>query len=61
MNLVTTIRQLLRECRGATAVEYSLIAAVIVMTIMFTVQGMANETNRMWSNIGSTMQQATSA
>ena len=61
MNLVTTLRQLFRECRGATAVEYALIAALIVMTIMFTVQGMANETNRMWSNVGSTMQQATSA
>ncbi|MFC3174720.1 Flp family type IVb pilin [Novosphingobium bradum] len=61
MNLVITIRQLLRDCRAATAVEYGLIAALVVVTIMFTVQGVANETNAMWSNVGSTMQRATAA
>ena len=61
MNLLRTIRQLLRESRGATAVEYSLIAALIVLTIMFTVQGLANETNTMWTRVSSTMQQATAA
>ena len=58
---MSTIRQLLRETRAATAVEYGLIAALVVVTIMFTVQGVANETNRMWSNVGSTMAQATAA
>jgi pilus assembly protein Flp/PilA len=61
MNLMRTIRQLLREGRGATAVEYGLIAALIVIAVMFTVQGVANETNTMWTRVGSTMQQATSA
>lgn len=58
---MSTIRQLLRETRAATAVEYGLIAALIVVTIMFTVQGVANETNTMWSNVGSTMARATAA
>ena len=61
MNLMITIRQMLRECSGATAIEYGLIAALVVVTVMFTVQGVANETNRMWSNVGTTMAQATSA
>ena len=58
---MNTIKQRLRDTRGATAVEYGLIAALIVVTIMFTVQGVANETNRMWSNVGSTMARATAA
>lgn len=61
MNSMSTIRQMLRDCRGATAVEYGLIAALVVVTIMFTVQGVANETNRMWSTVGSTMATATAA
>lgn len=61
MSLLNTFRQILRNCRGATAVEYSLIAALIVMSIMLTVQGVADETNNMWSRVGSTMQQATAA
>jgi len=58
---MSTIRQMLRDRRAATAVEYGLIAALVVVTIMFTVQGVANETNRMWSNVGSTMARATAA
>jgi pilus assembly protein Flp/PilA len=61
MNLMNAITQLLRDNRGATAVEYGLIAALIVVTIMLTVQGVANETNAMWSNVGTTMQQAGAA
>jgi pilus assembly protein Flp/PilA len=61
MNALNSIRQLLRETRAATAIEYSLIAALIAMTIIFTVQGLANETNAMWTRVGTTMQQATAA
>ena len=61
MNLMITLRQLLRDTSGATAIEYGLIAALVVVTVMFTVQGVANETNRMWSNVGSTMAQATAS
>jgi len=58
---MSTIRRLLRDTRAATAVEYGLIAALVAVTIMFTVQGVANETNHMWSNVGSTMARATAA
>lgn len=61
MNILRTFGQLLRDDRGATAVEYSLIAALIIITIMFTMQGLANETNTMWTRVGSTMQQASAS
>jgi len=61
MNLLITFRQMLRECRGATAIEYGLIAALIGIAIMVSMQGLANETNHMWSRVGSTMQQASAA
>ena len=61
MNLLRTFRQLLGDRCGATAVEYSLIAALIVVTIMLTMQGLANETNTMWTRVGTTMQLATAS
>jgi len=61
MNLLRTFRQLLRDRCGATAVEYSLIAALIAVTIMLTVQGVANETNSMWTRVGTTVQLATAS
>lgn len=59
MTLFHTLKLLLRDQRGATAVEYSMICALIIFVIMATVQGLANQTNIMWTKIGTTMQQAT--
>lgn len=59
MTLFHTLELLLRDQRGATAVEYSMICALIIFVIMATVQGLANQTNIMWTKIGTTMQQAT--
>ena len=58
MTLFHTLKLLLRDQRGATAVEYSMICALIIFVIMATVQGLANQTNIMWTKIGTTMQQA---
>ena len=58
MTLFHTLKLLLRDQRGATAVEYSLICALIIFVIMATVQGLANQTNIMWTNVRTTMQQA---
>jgi len=43
------IEQLLRDDRGATAIEYGLIVALIVIAIIVSVQGVANETNGLWA------------
>ncbi len=45
------IKRLLRENRGATAVEYGLIVALIVIAIMAALRGVANETNGLWATV----------
>ena len=51
-------KKLLRDTRGATAIEYGLIAALIVIAMMAALQGLANETVAMWGNVESNMQEA---
>lgn len=45
------IKRLLRDNRGATAVEYGLIVALIVIAIMAALRGVANETNGLWATV----------
>ena len=59
MNLTQKLRKLFHDTRGATAVEYGLICSLIVIAIMLSLQGVANETNRMWTRVSSTMATAT--
>ena len=59
MNILQTIQRLLRDEGGATAVEYAMICAMLVLVIMTTVQGVASQTNIMWNRVGTTMQTAT--
>ena len=40
---------LLRDTRGATAIEYGLIVSLIVIAIIVAVQGVADETNGLWA------------
>lgn len=42
-------KRLLRDNRGATAIEYGLIVSLIVIAIIVSVQGVANETNGLWA------------
>ncbi|MBU3993286.1 MAG: Flp family type IVb pilin [Alphaproteobacteria bacterium] len=58
MNLLLKLQHLLRDQRGATAVEYGLLCALLVVAIMASVQGVANETNTMWTRVGTTMADA---
>ena len=44
-------KRLLRDNRGATAVEYGLIVALIVIAVIVSVQGVANETNGLWAEV----------
>jgi len=52
------IMQLLRDNRGATAIEYGLIVALIVIAIIVAVQGVANETNGLWATVTANIEPA---
>ena len=43
--------RLLRDLRGATAVEYGLILAMIVLAMFGALQSVGTQTGSMWTNI----------
>ena len=45
------IKRLLRDDRGATAIEYGLIVTLIVVAMMAALQNVANETNGLWATV----------
>jgi pilus assembly protein Flp/PilA len=45
------ISSLGKDVRGATAVEYGLILALIAVAALFAIKGVANQTINMWNNI----------
>ncbi len=45
------LRSLKRDVRGATAIEYGLIIAMVVLAIMVAVNTVATKTNNMWINV----------
>ena len=49
--IVDTIRRLLGDRKGGTAIEYGLIAALIVIAMIASLQGVANTTTGMWGDI----------
>ena len=53
------MKRLLQDTRGATAVEYGLIAALIVIGMVVALQGFANSTIAMWDDVGESMDEAT--
>ena len=59
MNFLHIIQRLMRDERGATVVEYAMICALLIFVIMTTVQGLADQTNIMWTRVGTTMRTAT--
>ncbi len=49
----------LKSCRrGATAVEYGLIVALIVITMIASFKVLANTTTGMWNNVSDKVQSA---
>lgn len=52
------LRQLLRNERGATAVEYGLIVALMVLAMLVGMQGFADETTSMWTEVSSGVAEA---
>lgn len=45
------LNELLRDQSGATAVEYGLILAMIVLAMMAALSGVASETIEMWQGV----------
>ena len=52
------LRVLTRDTAGATAIEYGLVAALIVVTMIASLQGLANQTVSMWNNVSTKVQNA---
>jgi pilus assembly protein Flp/PilA len=49
--LSTFIKKLVDDTSGATAIEYGLIAALIVVAMIAALQGVADSTIDMWNNV----------
>ena len=49
------IRKLIRNSRGATAIEYGLIAALIAVAAITAMQGLGTSLTTTFNNVSSTM------
>jgi pilus assembly protein Flp/PilA len=50
--IVRLMKRLARDQRGGTAIEYGLIAALIVIAMIASLVQVANTTSSMWRNVG---------
>jgi pilus assembly protein Flp/PilA len=50
--------RLVCDRKGATAVEYGFIVALIVIAIIASIQGLAGATTGMWENVSDRVQKA---
>jgi pilus assembly protein Flp/PilA len=53
MSTTNFLTRLFRDEHGATAVEYGLILAMIVLAMMAALNGVANETIKLWGTVQS--------
>ena len=51
-------RTLIADQRGATAIEYGLILALVVLAMIAALIGLADVTTTMWTNVSDKVQQA---
>lgn len=61
MSKKSFLTRLLRDQRGATAVEYGLILSMVVLAMLAALTGVANETKKMWGDVSTKSQAAMSA
>ena len=52
------LKTLLRDRRGATAVEYGLILAVIVLVLLVSLIAVADVTTQLWQNVSTKVEHA---
>nr|WP_276588889.1 MULTISPECIES: Flp family type IVb pilin [unclassified Sphingomonas] len=48
--VICTVSRLVRDSRAATAIEYGLIAALIVVGVIAAIGGVGTVTSGMWNN-----------
>ncbi|QIG81019.1 Flp family type IVb pilin [Stakelama tenebrarum] len=58
--LAALFRRLTRDRRGASAVEYGFILALIVLALITSLTALADVTTGMWNNVSDEVVQATS-
>jgi pilus assembly protein Flp/PilA len=51
----TGLRKILRDKRGATAIEYGLIAALVVLGAFLGLKNFATTSVNMWNNVSNTV------
>lgn len=54
----TALRLVLRDSHASTAIEYGLIASLVIITMIAALQGVANVTTSMWGNVSTAVQNA---
>lgn len=52
---MNAIRKLIRNSKGATAIEYGLIAALIAVAAIAAMQGVGSNLNKTFSNVSTTL------
>ena len=57
--MIPILRRICRDSAGATAIEYGLIAALIVIAIMGAIAGVADESIMMWERVSDEVQAST--
>ena len=50
-----TIRKFIKNSKGATAIEYGLIAALIAVAAIAAMQGLGNQLQKTFTNVSSNM------
>ena len=53
MSKTQLLKRLLRDDHGATAVEYGLILAMVVLAMLGALSGVATVTTNMWNDVNS--------
>nr|WP_326524674.1 Flp family type IVb pilin [Sphingomonas sp.] len=53
--MLTRVLKFLRDSRGATAIEYGLIAALIAVAAIAAMQGLGNNLKKTFGNVSSNM------
>ena len=51
MKVLKTLQRLVRNCRGATSIEYGLIVALVVLAMLAALRGVADENTGLWARI----------
>ena len=58
MNLTNFLKKIGREDSGATAIEYGLIASLLVIASLVALEGVANENTGLWGRVTSSVTEA---